>query len=185
MAKNARIPGQGDSHSRATKANPLWPAYTVERWPIERLTPYAKNARTHSDAQIEQLRKAIRAYGWTVPILAREDGTVIAGHGRLLAAGGRGGPGHRRTRLEKSTVTSFSLRAACGGRPATPAAARSARTFGLYLKLTEERASGAPGFSPFFQATDMVAQEIHTVLGPQDDNVRTLDSRHKPRRNRP
>jgi hypothetical protein len=34
-----------------------WPAYTVERWPIERPTPYAKNARTPLDAQIEQLRK--------------------------------------------------------------------------------------------------------------------------------
>jgi ParB-like chromosome segregation protein Spo0J len=86
MAKNGRIRGRGDSLSQAAQPNPQpWPAYVVERWPIERLTPYAKNARTHSDAQIEQLRKAIRSYGWTVPILAREDGTVIAGHGRLLA----------------------------------------------------------------------------------------------------
>jgi ParB-like chromosome segregation protein Spo0J len=90
MAKSNRTRGQGDSDSRAAKPNPLWPAYTVERWPIERLTPYAKNARTHSDAQIEQLRTAIRAYGWTVPILAREDGTVIAGHGRLLAGQAEG-----------------------------------------------------------------------------------------------
>lgn len=63
-----------------------WPAYTVERWPIARLKAYERNARTHSAEQIEQLRRAIKAFGWTVPVLAREDGTLIAGHGRLTAA---------------------------------------------------------------------------------------------------
>jgi ParB-like chromosome segregation protein Spo0J len=64
---------------------PDWPAYAVERWPISRLRVSSRNARTHSSDQIAQLRAAMRKYGWTMPILVREDGTVIAGHGRLMA----------------------------------------------------------------------------------------------------
>lgn len=62
------------------------PVDRAERWPIERLIPYARNARTHSDAQIAQIAASIREWGWTTPILADEDGTVLAGHGRLAAA---------------------------------------------------------------------------------------------------
>src|SRR3977135_1102894 len=63
-----------------------WPADHVERWPIERLMPYARNARTHSDAQVSQIAASIREWGWTNPVLVAEDGTIIAGHGRVLAA---------------------------------------------------------------------------------------------------
>ena len=63
-----------------------WPADKVERWPIERLIPYARNARTHSDAQVDQIAASIREWGWTNPVLVGEDGTIIAGHGRVLAA---------------------------------------------------------------------------------------------------
>src|ERR1700716_4641727 len=63
-----------------------WPADHVERWPIERLMPYARNARTHSDAQVSQIAASIREWGWTNPVLVAEDGTIIAGHGRGLAA---------------------------------------------------------------------------------------------------
>jgi DNA modification methylase len=59
----------------------------IEYVAISALSPYAGNARTHSPEQIEQLAAAIRAFGWTNPILADEAGNVIAGHGRLLAAG--------------------------------------------------------------------------------------------------
>ena len=62
------------------------PADKVQQWAIERLTPYARNARTHSDAQVAQLAASIREWGWTTPILVSPDGGVIAGHGRLLAA---------------------------------------------------------------------------------------------------
>jgi DNA modification methylase len=64
----------------------VWPADHVERWPLCRLTPYARNARTHSDAQVTQIAASIREWGWTVPVLVNEDGTIIAGHGRVLAA---------------------------------------------------------------------------------------------------
>ncbi len=62
-----------------------WPAYRVERKPLEWLKPYPQNARTHSPEQVEQLRGSLKAYGWTIPALAREDGTIIAGHGRVEA----------------------------------------------------------------------------------------------------
>ena len=50
------------------------------------LIPYARNSRTHSDKQISQLMASIKEWGWTTPILIAEDDTVIAGHGRLIAA---------------------------------------------------------------------------------------------------
>jgi len=58
----------------------------VERWPVEKLIPYARNARTHSAEQVAQIAASIAEFGWTVPILAGADGIVIAGHARLLAA---------------------------------------------------------------------------------------------------
>lgn len=58
----------------------------VVRWPVERLLPYARNARTHSDEQVAQIAASIAEFGWTNPILAGGDGVVIAGHARLLAA---------------------------------------------------------------------------------------------------
>src|SRR5262245_41774730 len=64
----------------------FWPADRVERWPIARLVPYARNARTHSDEQVAQVAASIREWGWTNPVLVGEDGGIIAGHCRVLAA---------------------------------------------------------------------------------------------------
>jgi DNA modification methylase len=58
----------------------------VEYWPIGRLVPFARNARTHSDAQVAEIAGSIRAFGFTNPILVGPDGDIIAGHGRLAAA---------------------------------------------------------------------------------------------------
>lgn len=58
----------------------------VVRWPVDRLIPYARNARTHSAEQVAQIAASIAEFGWTNPILAGADGIVIAGHARLLAA---------------------------------------------------------------------------------------------------
>ena len=63
-----------------------WPADHVERRPVASLIPYARNARTHSEAQVAQIAASIREWGFTVPILIDETGGLIAGHGRLLAA---------------------------------------------------------------------------------------------------
>jgi len=62
------------------------PADKVERWAIEKLVPYARNARTHSDEQVGQIAASIKEWGWTTPILVDETGSIIAGHGRTLAA---------------------------------------------------------------------------------------------------
>jgi len=58
----------------------------LERWPIERLIPSPRNARTHSEAQISEIAGSIKTFGFTNPILIGVDGDVIAGHGRLAAA---------------------------------------------------------------------------------------------------
>jgi len=63
-----------------------WPADTIERKKVKDLIPYARNARTHSDAQVAQIAASIREWGWTNPILIDETGNIIAGHGRVLAA---------------------------------------------------------------------------------------------------
>jgi DNA modification methylase len=62
------------------------PADKVEKWAIDRLIPYARNARTHSDEQVSQLAASIKEWGWTTPVLVDEQGGIIAGHGRTLAA---------------------------------------------------------------------------------------------------
>lgn len=70
----------------ASAPTPNWPAFEVERWDIGRLRRNPRNAKKHPKAQIEQLRQLMRDYGWTSPVLVREDGQLIAGHGRLEAA---------------------------------------------------------------------------------------------------
>jgi DNA modification methylase len=67
-------------------AKRYWPADNVERWQIERLIPYANNARFHSEADLDKIAASIRQWGWTMPVLADEDGVLIAGHARVRAA---------------------------------------------------------------------------------------------------
>ena len=64
----------------------MWPADKVERRDLGSLLPYAKNSRTHSDAQVAQIAASMKEWGWTTPILIDESGQIIAGHGRILAA---------------------------------------------------------------------------------------------------
>src|SRR4051812_831045 len=58
----------------------------IERWPLDRLVPYASNARTHSDEQIAQIVASIVEFGFTNPILVDRESGILAGHARLLAA---------------------------------------------------------------------------------------------------
>lgn len=62
------------------------PGYEISWRDIGDLLPYARNSRTHSDAQVAQIAASIREFGWTNPILVDTDGTIIAGHGRVMAA---------------------------------------------------------------------------------------------------
>jgi DNA modification methylase len=63
-----------------------WPADRVERRAVSDLKPDPKNARTHSDAQVQQIIRSIEEWGWTNAILVDEENSVLAGHGRLQAA---------------------------------------------------------------------------------------------------
>jgi hypothetical protein len=58
----------------------------IELWLLDKLIPYAKNARTHSEAQIAQIAASIKSFGFNNPILVDSKAGIIAGHGRLLAA---------------------------------------------------------------------------------------------------
>jgi len=63
-----------------------WLADKIQQWPVARLVPYARNARTHSEEQVAQIAASIAEFGFTNPILAGADGVIVAGHGRLAAA---------------------------------------------------------------------------------------------------
>jgi DNA modification methylase len=64
-----------------------WPADKIERRALEILIPDARNARKHSPEQIAQIAASMREWGWTNPVLVDEGDRIIAGHGRVLAAG--------------------------------------------------------------------------------------------------
>jgi ParB-like chromosome segregation protein Spo0J len=103
MARGGARPGAGRKAGKSANTSPHsararararvgdgnqrpWPADKVERWAIDRLIPYAKNARTHTDAQVAAIAASIKEWGWTTPALVGEDGGLIAGHARILAA---------------------------------------------------------------------------------------------------
>jgi DNA modification methylase len=58
----------------------------IEHTSVDRLIPYARNARTHSEPQVAQIAGSIAEFGFVNPILVGKDDVIIAGHGRLLAA---------------------------------------------------------------------------------------------------
>jgi DNA modification methylase len=78
-SKRSRVSAGSQS---PTTSDPL----QVELWPIDRLLPYAANARTHPDEQVAQIAGSIAEFGFNVPCLVGDRGVLIAGHGRVLAA---------------------------------------------------------------------------------------------------
>jgi len=62
------------------------PADKVAKWGIDKLIPYARNSRTHSEAQIAQIAASIKEWGFTSAVLVDPEGGIIAGHGRVMAA---------------------------------------------------------------------------------------------------
>ena len=61
-------------------------AKRIEMWPLDRLRPYERNARTHSPEQVAQIVASIHEFGFTTPLLVDGDSGILAGHGRLAAA---------------------------------------------------------------------------------------------------
>jgi hypothetical protein len=62
------------------------PAVKVEQWEIDRVLPYAANAKIHPDLQVQQLAASMQQFGFVNPLLVDAKGVLVAGHGRLLAA---------------------------------------------------------------------------------------------------
>ena len=58
----------------------------IESWPIDRLRPYARNAKIHGTDQVAKIAASMAKFGWTVPCMVSDEGELIAGHGRVLAA---------------------------------------------------------------------------------------------------
>jgi ParB-like chromosome segregation protein Spo0J len=58
----------------------------IETIKLDKLIPYARNSRTHSDEQVAQVAASIREFGFTNPVLIDSDDGIIAGHGRVMAA---------------------------------------------------------------------------------------------------
>lgn len=67
-------------------STPLWPADRVSRKKVTDLVPYARNARLHTDEQVDQLAASMKEWGFTMPVLIDGKNEIIAGHGRVLAA---------------------------------------------------------------------------------------------------
>src|SRR4051812_27312392 len=85
LARNEST-NSGDEQGAARARSLTGLDLAVDHRPLDRLIPYARNARTHSEAQVAQIAASIREWGWTNPILVDGENGVVAGHGRLLAA---------------------------------------------------------------------------------------------------
>ncbi|MCW5860394.1 MAG: site-specific DNA-methyltransferase [Caldilineales bacterium] len=72
--------------NEAAAVAPSWLAQRIELRPVAGLIPYARNPRSHSEAQVSQIAASIREFGFTNPVLVDRHGGLIAGHGRLMAA---------------------------------------------------------------------------------------------------
>ena len=70
----------------AAVSKTAWPAEVVEKWALEKIKPYDRNAREHPDVQVELLSKLMLKHGVDQPIVVDEDGVILKGHGRRLAA---------------------------------------------------------------------------------------------------
>jgi len=79
-------PGAREEHQPEPAMNLHRMAKHIELWLIDKLIPWARNPRTHSDAQIAQIAASIAEFGFNNPILVDTKAGIIAGHGRLLAA---------------------------------------------------------------------------------------------------
>lgn len=69
-----------------TKTQQQGAGQVIEQVPVADLKPYENNARVHDEAQVKQIADSITAFGFNAPVLIDGDGTIIAGHGRVMAA---------------------------------------------------------------------------------------------------
>ena len=127
----------------------------VESWPIARLRPYARNAKMHGDDQVAKIAASMARFGWTMPCMVADDGELIAGHGRVLAATMLGLTEVPVIQLTTWIAQSRAIKATSAAalrRNPRPAARRSRRAAGLRpirpFPSACCRRSGMPGVRP-------------------------------------
>src|SRR5688572_26560111 len=84
----------------------------VALWPIEKVTPYARNARKIPPQAVDKVAASIREFGWRQPIVVDTDGVIVCGHARLLAAQKLGlmeVPVHVTTELTPAQIKAYRL----------------------------------------------------------------------------
>ena len=109
----------------------------IERWPLDRLIPHARNARTHSDAQVAQIAGSIAEFGFVNPVLVGDDGVIVAGHGRVLAA--------RKLGLTEAPVIVLAHLSSTQRRALMIADNQIATNAGWNEEMLARRTCGAPG----------------------------------------
>ena len=82
----ARVLGVCIPHTSRIFMDLVFAPSEIETWPIDRLRPYVRNAKVHGDDQVAKIAASMAKFGWTVPCMVADDGELIAGHGRVLAA---------------------------------------------------------------------------------------------------
>lgn len=140
---------------------------SVAYWQIDRLVPFARNARTHSPAQVAEIAGSIRSFGFANPILVGPDGDVIAGHGRLAAA--------RQLQLAEVPVIVLTGLSEVERRQLVLADNRIAMNAGwdaemLKLELTDLGALGADLSALGFDAKELAAALNHGAPGLVDED---------------
>lgn len=85
LTNTSRNPEEMPPADAAAPPAPTLPQYEVELWPVDKIKANVRNARKHPKKQIEDLRSSFRKFGQVHPLLVREDGTLISGHGRFEA----------------------------------------------------------------------------------------------------
>ncbi len=149
MSRTARARHSGEPNSDRLR---------LEFWPVERLVPSARNARTHSDAQVAEIAGSIRAFGFTNPILVGEDGDIIAGHGRLAAA--------RQLRLADVPVIVLKGLSELQRRQLTLADNRIALNAGWDLEMLSLELKDLSGLGVDLSTLGFTSQELAAALAP-------------------
>jgi ParB-like chromosome segregation protein Spo0J len=148
---------------------------SIEMWPLDRIIPYARNARKISERAIEKVAASIREFGWQQPIVVDIKGVIIVGHTRLLAA--------RHLRLPEAPVHVASH--------LTPAQVKAYRLMDnrshqeavwdmglLGAEIMELKALGTDLKSTGFDAKELASTDDFS-LGGWDDNGEKLDPEQK------
>jgi DNA modification methylase len=139
----------------------------IERWPLERLIPYARNARTHDDDQVTQIAASIVEFGWTNPILVDSNGTVVAGHGRLLAA--------RKLGLDTVPVVILGHLTPAQRRAYVIADNKLAINAGWNEELLAAELHALNGESFDLALTGFSEDELDALMAPLDDNAESAE----------